>query len=116
MPSYEVPENPTDPEAAALNLIVQLPAQVFGSDAFTAPLQDFCGVLHAEGALAGLAWRDARHVAAAVSFDVVSDDDAPTLMRHRARSAFSGADGLPWLDASAAARAFNLAASGLDRW
>lgn len=116
MLTYEVPQNPTDPEAAALDLIVRLPASVLHSDAFTEVLQDYCGVLSAEGALAGLAWHDARQVAAAVSYDVVSDDNAPTLLRHRARTALSGADGLPWVDATAAARAFNLAASGLDRW
>lgn len=36
---YEVPDNPTEPETAALELIVRLPREVFDSDAFTIVLQ-----------------------------------------------------------------------------
>ena len=33
---------------------MRLPADILHTDAMTAALQDFCGVLHAEGAFAGL--------------------------------------------------------------
>jgi hypothetical protein len=62
--TYEVPTNPAGPEAAALDLIVALPARLLDTSAFTPVLQDFCGLLHAEGALAGLSWNDARQIAA----------------------------------------------------
>jgi hypothetical protein len=52
------------PESAALELIVQLPAQLLATNAFTAVLQDFCGLLHAERAFTGLSWNDARQIAA----------------------------------------------------
>jgi hypothetical protein len=73
--TYAVPTNLADPESAALDLIVQLPAALLGTSAFTPVLQDFCGLLHAEGALAGLSWNDARHITAAVSLDACHDDD-----------------------------------------
>jgi hypothetical protein len=50
--SYAVPDDPADPEAAALELIVRLPADIMDTDAFTSVLQDFCGVLHVERAFA----------------------------------------------------------------
>jgi hypothetical protein len=52
--TYTVPINPADPEAAALDLIVALPATLLDTSAFTPVLQDFCGLLHAEGAFTGL--------------------------------------------------------------
>ncbi len=58
--TYAVPTNPVDPEAAALELIVRLPAKLLGSDSFTPVLQDYCSLLHAESAFAGLSWNDAR--------------------------------------------------------
>jgi hypothetical protein len=45
---------PADPEAAALDLIVTAAEEATGSTAFREVLQDFCGLLHAQGALAGL--------------------------------------------------------------
>ena len=66
---------PTNAEAAALDLIVTAAEEATGSTAFRAALQDFCGLLQAEGTLAGLAWPDARQVAAVISYDVVTVDD-----------------------------------------
>jgi hypothetical protein len=43
---------------------VRLPADILQTDAITAVLQDYCGVLHAEGAFAGLSWDDAKTIAA----------------------------------------------------
>ncbi|MES3638449.1 amino acid aminotransferase, partial [Mycobacterium intracellulare] len=60
----------TDPETAALELLVPAAETATGSTGFRAVLQDLAGLLHAEEALAGLAWVDARLVAAAVSFDI----------------------------------------------
>jgi hypothetical protein len=42
---YTVPDDPADPEAAALDLIVRVPADVLETDAFTIALQDYCGLL-----------------------------------------------------------------------
>ena len=111
--TYTVPANPCDPEAAALDLIVQLPAQLLDTHAFTAVLQDLCGLLHAEGAFAGLSWDDARQVAAAVSFDVAQRDDAADFLRSRARNVLAATDNVPWQNRDGAARALNIAATVL---
>ncbi len=74
--SYTVPDNPApDPEAAALDLIERLPADILHTGAFTEVLQDYCSVPHADGAFAGLEWADARQIAAAVTWDVISRDE-----------------------------------------
>lgn len=66
---------PTDPETAALDLIVQAAEDATGSTAFRAVLQDLAGLLHAENALSGLMWVDARPVAGTVSFEVCTATD-----------------------------------------
>jgi hypothetical protein len=76
-------------------------------------LQDYCGVLHAEGAFAGLAWADAKPVAAAISFDVCNRDNAADFMRWRAGKILAGADNMPWGNREGAARALNIAATVL---
>ncbi len=108
---YSPPENPADVEAAALELIVRLPAEVLhvppeGCEA----LQEFCGVLQLEGCFADLSWADAKAIAAAVSFDACTRDDAADFLRNRARNALSGVDNMPWENREAAARAMNIAA------
>jgi hypothetical protein len=114
-PTYTVPDNPADPEAAALDLIVRLPGEFLRTNAFTAALQDYCGALDAEGAFAGLSWPDAQQIAAAVSFDICvrGVSDAEAFIRNRARNALSGADGMPWNNRQGAARALNIAATVL---
>lgn len=112
---YTVPDNPTDPEAAALDLIVQLPGQVMHTDQFLPILQDYCGMLHAEGAFTGLSWADAKQVAAAVAFDACTRDDGAEVMRNRARNALAGADDMPWQDREGVARALNIAATVLGK-
>jgi hypothetical protein len=92
--TYTAPDNPPDPEAAALDLIVRLPADILHTTALSTVLQDYCGVLHAEGAFAGLSWDDAKNIAAAVSFDVVTRDDAADFIRNRARNALAGSDNM----------------------
>jgi hypothetical protein len=47
--AYTVSDSPADVEAAALDLIVRLPGHIMHTDALTEVLQDYCGVLHAEG-------------------------------------------------------------------
>ncbi|MDT5366248.1 MAG: hypothetical protein QOC62_679 [Mycobacterium sp.] len=110
---YTVPDNPADPEAAALELIVRLPGQIMHTDALTEVLQDYCGALHAEGAFTGLSWEDAKQIAAAVSFDAVTRDDAADFIRNRARNVLAGTDNMPWENREGAARAFNIAATVL---
>ena len=111
--TYTVPDNPTDPELAALELIVRLPADVLHSDAFTTVLQDYCSVLDAEGCFDGLSWDDAKNIAAAVSWDIISRDDAADFIRSRARNVLAGSDNMPWQNRQGAARALNIAATVL---
>ena len=59
MTTYVVPDAPADPEAAALDLIVRVPIDLL-ADGLRSVLHDYSGVLHAEGAFAGLAWEDVR--------------------------------------------------------
>gem|GEM_PF-1877094 len=115
---YTVPTNPADPEAAALELIVHMPSLCVIDDVdvragLTRALQDYCAVLDAEGCFAGLVWADAKAVAAAVAYDVVTRDDATDFLRNRARNVLAGTDNMPWVDREAAAQALNIAAAAL---
>jgi hypothetical protein len=65
--AYTVPDNPDN---TALELIMGIPAQVFRSERFADVLREYTSALRAEHAFAGLSWADARHVAAAISYDV----------------------------------------------
>lgn len=104
---------PADPEFAALDLLVQAAEAATGSTAFRAVLQDLAGVLHAEGALAGLAWADARLVTAAVSFDTCTAADPVGSLRRRAAAVRSGR-GPRCFDAAGIAQALDVAATLLD--
>jgi hypothetical protein len=111
--AYTVPDSPADPEAAALELIVRLPAAILHTEGFTPILQDYCTLLHAEGAFAGLSWTDAKNIAAAVSLDITSCEDAERFIRRRARSVLGSRDGMEWDDRDGAVRALNIAATVL---
>jgi hypothetical protein len=112
--TYTVPTNPADVEAAALELIVRMPGDILHAPAeITEVLQEFCGVLQLEGCFAGLSWIDAKAIAAAVSFDAVTRDDAADFIRNRARNVLAGTDNMPWENPEAAARALNIAATVL---
>jgi hypothetical protein len=76
-------------------------------------LQEFCGVLQLEGCFAGLSWADAKAIAAAVSFDAVTRDDAADFLRNRARNVLAGTDNMEWQNREGAARALNIAATVL---
>lgn len=102
-----------DPESAALDLLVQAAEDATGSTAFRAPLQTLAGLLHAEGALAGLAWVDAQLVAAAVSFDVCTAADPVGSLRRRAAAVRAGR-GPRCIDPAGIARALDAAATVLD--
>jgi hypothetical protein len=111
--AFTVPNFPADVEAAALDLIVRMPEEVMHTSAVREILQEFTTVLHAEGCFAGLAWDDAKAVAAAVAFDAIFRDNGPDFLRNRARNALSGADNMAWENREAAARAMNIAATVL---
>jgi hypothetical protein len=113
MTTYTVPDNPADPEAAALELIVRLPVKILHTDAYTPILQDYCTLLSGEGAFTGLSWSDAKNIAAAVSFDIVTREDAIGFIRQRARNVLGGGDGMMWDDQEGAARALTIAATVL---
>ncbi|MFY2858262.1 amino acid aminotransferase [Mycobacterium sp. THU-M104] len=102
-----------DPETAALNLLVQAAEPATGSTAFRAVLQDLAGVLHAEGALAGLAWADARLVAAAVSFDACTAAEPVGSLRRRAAAVRAGR-GPRCVDPVGVAQALDVAATVLE--
>jgi hypothetical protein len=95
---------------------VRLPVEILHPEfphLLTDVLQDYCGVLHAEGAFAGLTWSDAKDLAAAISFDVVMCDDAADFLRNRARNVLAGTDNMGWQNREGAARALNIAAAVL---
>jgi hypothetical protein len=52
--TYTVPDNLTDNEAAALELIVRFHEMIVHTDAFRSVLQDYAGALDAESAFTGL--------------------------------------------------------------
>lgn len=104
---------PADPESAALTLIVEAAEAATGSTAFRAVLQDLAGALHAEGALAGLSWVDARLVAAAVSFDACTAADPVGSLRRRAAALRAGR-GPRCIDPAGIAQALDVAATVLD--
>lgn len=104
---------PADPESAALDLIVQAAEAATGSTAFRAVLQDLAGLLHAEGAFTGLAWVDARLVAAAVSFDVWTAADPAGSLRRRA-AAVSAGRGPRCAEPAGIAHALDVAANVLE--
>jgi hypothetical protein len=108
--TYVVPDHPADPETAALELIVRLPADLLQTDAFTSALQDSCTLLDAEGAFDGLSWADAKAIAAVVAFDVCNRDDATEFISGRASRVLGGTDGMTWDDRDGAARALAIAA------
>jgi hypothetical protein len=111
--TYEVPDNPADPEAAALELIVRS-TEVLDDRVVSAGVQEFALLLDVEGALAGMSWPDARQAAAAIAFDsVLLLGKAVESLRRRATDALAGCDGKPWEDQWAAARALNIAAEVL---
>jgi len=111
--AYTVPDCPTDPEAAALDLIVRLPAQLLHTDALTAVLQDYAGLLHAEGAVAGMSWHDAKHAVTAIMVDALTRDDAAQFLLKRAERALDRSDDMAWDDPAAMARALTIAATVL---
>ncbi len=90
------------------------PAQLLHTSAFTHGV-DFCELLHAEGALAGLSWHDARHIAAAVSLDACHHDDAAEVIRNRGCHVLADSDGITWQDPNGAVRALNIAATVLTQ-
>jgi hypothetical protein len=104
---------PADPESAALELLVQSAEAATGSTAFRAVLQDLAGALHVEGALAGLAWVDARLVAGAVSFDACTCADPVGSLRRRAAAVRAGR-GPRCEDSADVAQALDVAATVLD--
>ena len=91
--AYTVPDNPRDPEGAALELIVRLPIDLLGHDSPTREaLQEFTALLSAESVFAGMSWHDAKHAAAAIIVDATNRDDAAGFLRQRAERVRAGTD------------------------
>lgn len=108
--AYVVPNDPDDPQAAALELIVRLTEAVTHDSGPCETLQEVTAVLDVEDAFAGMSWRDARHVAAAICFDVCNRDDAAPFLLARAEQALDGTDNMGWDDPAKMARALTIAA------
>lgn len=120
MTIYAVPDNPEDPEAAALELIVRVPQAILANRGeltvaarITEVLQDYCSVLDAEGCFAGLSWADAKPIATAICWDACNRDDAADFIRNRARNVLAGTDNMAWQNRERSARALNIAATVL---
>ena len=115
-PTYTVPDDPPDPETAALELLVRMPELVGkGSPSVRAVLQEFAGLLQAENAFTGLSWHDAKHAAVAIVADSINCDDPARTLRRRARGALWRIDGMQWDDRHGTARALDIAADMLDK-
>ena len=112
--TYTVPDDPADPEAAALELIVRVPTDVLGHDSPRDALQDFASLLHAEDCFAGMSWHDARHAATVIICDAINQDDAPAVLRDRAARVLDGTDNMTWDDRDAMARALTIGAEVLS--
>lgn len=111
---YTPPADPPDVEVAALDLIVRAAEAATGSTAFRAALQDIAGQLQLERAFTGLAWADARLIAAAISIAACTQDDPAAALRGRAAAAATSSDGVAWCDRAATMRSLDIAAAVLD--
>ena len=108
---YVVPDNPAEPEAAALELIVRLPSQIIGRD--WPPLdvlQSLAAWLQIERAFADLSWHDAKHAAVAIIADLVNHDEPARHLMRRADRAIDGSDGIRWDHPVAMSRAMSIGA------
>jgi hypothetical protein len=108
--TYVVPDDPADPHAAALELIVRLPETVLHDGGARTVLQELTGMLDAEDAFAGMSWHDAKHAATAIVIDALRRDDAPGFLRARAERALDGTDNMSWDDRAKMAHTLSIAA------
>lgn len=118
--AYIAPDNPADPEAAALELLVQtvvvlLEVAIGGAlpddNAILAGYRHFAGVLDLECAFAGMSWHDARHAAVAIGGALVVRDDPAAFLHLRAVHTASGVDNMTWDDRDSMVRAFTVGAT-----
>lgn len=107
---YTVPDNPPDPEGAALELIVRMPEAVMRDTGAREILQELTAMLEVEGTFTGMSWHDAKHAAVAIVVDALQRDDAHTFLLARARRARDGSDGITWDDPEAMSRALTIGA------
>lgn len=115
--AYTVPEDPADPEAAALELVVRMPADLSGArvdGAARAVFQDFAGILSAFGAFTGMTWHDAKHAAVVIVADGIYRDDGPGFLRQRAARVLDGTDNMVWDDPQRMAAALTIGAQVLE--
>jgi hypothetical protein len=109
---YNIPDNdPSDVEAAALEVIVELPAAALHSDAFALVLRAYAALLREDGAFVGLAWSDARQIAVSIARVLVDSEDAAAALLNHARDVNAAASTPQWRDRHVAARAFAVAAA-----
>jgi len=113
--TYTVPDNPADPEAAALELIVRMPDIVGRSTPHLREVvRELSMLLEIERAFEGLSWHDAKHAAVAIIADAMSQDDPVAFLRYRAVLAAAGEDRMAWDDRDAMVRAFEVGAKVLS--
>lgn len=111
MSNYAVPDDPADPETAALDLIVQFPRDVLGGNSPPCELlQELATMLELGAAFSGLTWHDARHAAIAIIFDTIARDNPSCCLQLRADRAIDGSDDMSWDDPVAMSRAMTIGA------
>lgn len=118
---YEVPGEPDDPEAAALDLIVNRGLQqaeavltrsgrTWDPEPLREGLRRFVTALEAEGAFTNLIWEDAAIAASAMLIDIFRAQGQADALLARSHAALAREDDVEWRDRGQAAQAFKAAA------
>jgi hypothetical protein len=95
VPDYAIPDpDPdADPENAALQLIIRLPAKILHTDRRALVWHAYAAVLAEEHAFQGLGWPDAKLCASMIAA-AITRPDAPGVLLNHARDALAGTDGI----------------------
>jgi hypothetical protein len=109
VPDYAIPDPDADPENAALQLIIRLPAKILHTDRRALVWHAYAAVLAEEHAFQGLGWPDAKLCASMIAAAITRPGAADVLLNH-ARDALAGTDGIAWRNRDLVARAFVIAA------
>jgi hypothetical protein len=110
VPDYAIPDPDADPENAALQLIIRLPAKILHTDRRALVWHAYAAVLAEEHAFQGLGWPDAKLCASMIAAAITRPGAGDVLCNH-ARDALAGTDGIAWRNRERVARAFVIAAT-----
>jgi hypothetical protein len=109
VPDHIILDPDADPENAALQLIIRLPAKILHSESLSHVWHAYAAVLAEEHAFTGLGWPDAKLCASMIAA-AITRPDAPDVLRNHARDALAGTDRIAWRNRDLVARAFVIAA------